>query len=152
MTPQEIFDKVATHLLTQNHKAQTLLADTNGDSSLACAYRSYDGRSCAVGCLIPDDMYDPAIEGTSIDYWPTKKHTEEFRLKFVDLIKNETDTGEQIQSKFDLLKVLQHVHDHNDTSLWRVKLHRVAKQFKLSTSVLESFQNTEHQTDLETMQ
>lgn len=28
-----------------------------------CLYRTDDGRKCALGCLIPDDLYDPAFEG-----------------------------------------------------------------------------------------
>ena len=30
-----------------------------------CAYRSPNGRKCAAGQLIPDELYDPKIEGAS---------------------------------------------------------------------------------------
>jgi hypothetical protein len=67
---------ISNHLLTQNDRAM-------GDDADTCAYRGmtesiYDddgyaieygnptGLSCAVGCLIKDDQYDPWIEGNSV--------------------------------------------------------------------------------------
>lgn len=58
MTRQEIFDTVVCHLNTMPHRS--LLKDN-------CAYRSSDGLKCAVGCLIPDDVYDPAMEHITIE-------------------------------------------------------------------------------------
>lgn len=54
-TAQEVFDQVATHLLTQNRKSI---------GSMECLYRSEIGK-CAAGCLISDDEYDPKFEGKS---------------------------------------------------------------------------------------
>lgn len=58
---QEIFDKVFAHLLKQGCRAM------EGQS---CRYRARpspgsDGQvlSCAIGALIPDELYNPAIEG-----------------------------------------------------------------------------------------
>ena len=31
----------------------------------SCRYRGPDGTACAVGCLIPDELYDPLIENVS---------------------------------------------------------------------------------------
>jgi hypothetical protein len=46
-TAQEVFDQVATHLLTQRQRSTT-----KGN----CAYRGDDGLKCAAGCLLgPDD-------------------------------------------------------------------------------------------------
>lgn len=57
MTEQEIFDSVLAHLRRQ------------GQASLSaggkCQYRGPDGTSCAVGCLITDELYDPLIENAS---------------------------------------------------------------------------------------
>ena len=50
-TSQEVFDVVAKHLLTQNAKSM----DDPWDEM--CAYRGENGRRCAVGALIPDDLY-----------------------------------------------------------------------------------------------
>ena len=53
MNAQEIFDTVVTHLLTQGVRS------ANGD---ICLYRGPNGTSCAVGCLIPDEMYEPEMD------------------------------------------------------------------------------------------
>lgn len=53
MTRQEIFDTVVRHLYSMPHRAML-----KGN----CAYRSDDGLKCAVGCLIPDEIYDPKME------------------------------------------------------------------------------------------
>ena len=34
----------------------------DGKPIYQCAYRGYDGTKCAVGCLIPDDVYSPFME------------------------------------------------------------------------------------------
>lgn len=57
-TPQQVFDQVAKHLLTQNEQS----SDDSGDK---CCYLSPLGLKCAAGCLIADDEYDPSWEGTS---------------------------------------------------------------------------------------
>ncbi len=56
MDRQAIINKVAQHLRKQGKPA---IAKRGG-----CAYRSHDGASaCAVGVLIPDDQYEPHMEG-----------------------------------------------------------------------------------------
>ena len=57
MTKQEIFDKVLAHLRQQRVASET---------ASGCAYRGEQGRTCAVGCLIPDAEYTPEMEGTAI--------------------------------------------------------------------------------------
>lgn len=54
MTNQEVFDKVVTALRKQGAKSQ---------SHGCCAYRGRWGRKCAVGHLIPDELYDENMEG-----------------------------------------------------------------------------------------
>ncbi len=56
MTNQEIFNKVLAHLRTQGRASTS-------NTNMSCLYRGPDGDKCAVGCLIPDDKYDPAMEG-----------------------------------------------------------------------------------------
>ncbi len=53
----EVFQRVITHLETQRKKALR-----NGQ----CVYRTDEGLKCAIGCLIPDDEYNPEIEGSSL--------------------------------------------------------------------------------------
>jgi len=54
MDKQAIFDQVKHHLLAQN-----ALALDDDD----CVYRAPDGRRCAIGALIPDDLYHEEMEG-----------------------------------------------------------------------------------------
>ena len=54
MTDQEVFDKVVTALREQGCKSM---------DDGACVYRSKDGRKCAVGHLIPDELYHERMEG-----------------------------------------------------------------------------------------
>lgn len=53
-TEQEVFDFVAGHLRGQG--MQSIFA-------ASCAYRGGYGVMCAAGCLIPDSMYHPDMEG-----------------------------------------------------------------------------------------
>ena len=58
MTDQEVFDKVVTHLLSMKEMSAV-------DGS--CAYRGQGGAQCAVGCLIPDEVYTRKMEGHTVD-------------------------------------------------------------------------------------
>jgi hypothetical protein len=58
-TMQQEFDAVCQHLMTQ--RVAAVRTDGNG-----CAYRGANGTSCAVGCRIPDSMYNPDIEGLRV--------------------------------------------------------------------------------------
>lgn len=62
MTPQEIFDTVVSHLRIQGRPA----IHTDGPTVGRCAYRSSNGTKCAVGCLIPDSIYTPLMEGDAV--------------------------------------------------------------------------------------
>ena len=47
---QQIFDKVAAHLLAQGKRAAVLAKQDDGMMVDACVYRNQDGLMCAVGC------------------------------------------------------------------------------------------------------
>lgn len=57
ITKQEIFDTVVRHLWAQGEQA----IDRG-----VCQYRAPGGLKCAVGILIPDDKYDPKMDGSMI--------------------------------------------------------------------------------------
>lgn len=64
-TPLEIITHVRAHLLRQGKRAVNTGLGTPGE----CVYRDGQGPDaprCAVGCLIPDAVYDPAIEGAGL--------------------------------------------------------------------------------------
>lgn len=108
MNRQEIFDKVRTHLLTQNAKA---MADY-GDS---CMYRAPDGRRCAIGCLIPDEMYNPDFEGEGIDGLPWALR------EYLGGVDND-----------DILQELQNVHDCFNPDDWAGQLDYIATEYGLN--------------------
>lgn len=129
MNNQEVFDKVATHLFTQGKRAT--------DSLGACVYRGPNGTSCAVGCLIPDELYHPGIEGGSI---VTIRHRPVAQPIVAALNFEDPD-------RYKLLEQLQHVHDdqtHNDDRAWkstatmRAALKAVSDQNGLDHSILKT--------------
>lgn len=90
MTPQELINKVYSHLIKQGGPSQN-----NG----SCAYRAPDGRQCAIGCLIPDELYSPEMEHNSLG---VLLEISNFHLpKFM-------------QENQNLLQALQNIHDLYD--------------------------------------
>jgi hypothetical protein len=119
MNNQEIFDKVATHLFAQGERAHV---------SGSCRYRTEDGLKCAVGCLIPDEMYSDLMEDTSIHSFPDQ---------FPDVY--EYLGGEQT---IILLSDLQSIHDWPQNWSSEDKLRENLRDFgeyieDLDTSILD---------------
>ena len=52
---QEVFDLVANHLFTQGRPAR--------QDDGRCRYRTKSGLRCAIGALIPDELYKEEFEG-----------------------------------------------------------------------------------------
>jgi hypothetical protein len=115
MTPQEVFDTVATHLLKQN--ARAILSDV---PEAMCAYKAGD-LECAAGCLIPGNLYDPEMETNCIHHvfakWP--------------------EVADEIcYENLHLVERLQYLHDNREPEEWSYHLRDVAEDFDLSTKVL----------------
>ena len=70
MTKQEIFDTVAAHLLEQK---ETCVIRTSSGTDF-CAYRGDRGMMCAIGVLVPDNLYEQSMEGGPVyallEEWP----------------------------------------------------------------------------------
>lgn len=107
MKAQQIFNKVKNHLLKQNKKAIY-----NGN----CAYK-HDGMSCAIGCLIPDDVYLPEMEGYSIG-----------------ALVNLFDLPEYLLDNFHLLIELQKIHDESNPKMWKKELTQLANKQHLNSA------------------
>lgn len=60
-TPQETFDTVVNHLLTQNERSES-----TDPSCPMCLYRGPNGLKCAIGCLIPDDLYQKDMDNGNL--------------------------------------------------------------------------------------
>ena len=120
-TLQEIFDQVATHLLTQNERAVGALGN--------CRYRTDTGLKCAIGCLIADEHYNSGCEGIDVSGAYIKPHPR--GLSLGQALRNSGIDGKD-QRVLRLLGRLQGVHDHNPVVSWHDNLVRVADDFGLS--------------------
>ena len=108
MTDQETFDKVKKHLLTQNRVSYLVYH--------GCMYKGPDGLKCAVGCLIPDELYNRNIERTPVS----------------NLVHRTDKVGTFLkQFNLPMLEMLQGVHDCIQTDRWPEKLKEVAEKFEL---------------------
>lgn len=100
-TEQEVFDYVATHLLTQMRRSSV------GND---CLYRSGELK-CAAGCLIADDEYNVSYEG----------------LAWGELVMR----GVAPKDHEDLIVCLQSLHDYGDVENWADRLIGLAEDLKL---------------------
>lgn len=101
-TAQEVFDQVATHLLTQMERSR-------GENKYA--YRSASGLKCAAGCLIGDDEYNERFEEFN---W----------IRLVDDWNVSTAHKELIQN-------LQRTRDDYEPFSWHERLKRIADYYDL---------------------
>lgn len=130
MTLQEIFDKVAVHLLTQNRQAIVVL----DGSTLACHYKSpHNDDRCAVGVLLTatDPKTLELLEGTC--------RTDEVvqALRAAGVLDNEKSMEDrENQERLGLLRTLQQLHDEDEPVLWPSSLRRVAREYRLGFPVL----------------
>jgi hypothetical protein len=112
MTRQEVFNKVARHLLQQNERSR--------ENGKGCLYRGPRGLKCAVGCLIPDDKYIPVIEGEP-----------------VQSIMSRYDILSDFPKEYGLLLAnLQNLHDMDEPANWKKGLVEIGKYHDLDTSWL----------------
>lgn len=117
MTKQEIFDKVVNHLLTQNK--QCSVEDASYANGLKCLYRGPNGLKCAIGCLIPDELYCPEMEGLRAMNVITSYDIEEL-------------TGYEY-----FANALQEIHDNYEPRFWSQKLKEVAKDHCLEFNYVQ---------------
>jgi hypothetical protein len=61
MTPRQAFDKVWQYAVIED-KPLSFVKD-----GVQCLYRSPEGNKCWIGCLIPDEIYEPDMDD-SLDY------------------------------------------------------------------------------------
>ena len=125
MTPQEIFDKCAVHLFAQGERSG-YSSGGNPAEDFVCLYRGPEGRKCAVGIFISDELYSRGMEGATISC----------------LLEQETCQLPTYMTEHpDLLGSLQFAHD-NDMS-WqssvamRQALRSVATAYALDDKVVD---------------
>ena len=119
MTPQEIFDTVATHLFSQGE--QSLFKG----SAMLCAYRGDGGRKCAAGVLIPDSYYTKKME----------------LMHFAGVVATYS-LPTYLKENGSLVLALQQVHDHpynwtSEETLKKALIH-YTRSFSLEYSILDT--------------
>lgn len=113
----DTFQKVKNHLLTQNCSSVSI------EDEHACMYRGVNNTSCAIGCLIPDEIYSPKMERTQfLDLYKKFPEVRPY-LKTLNNIKIK-------EHKYDyynhtLGEKLKRIHDNEDVENWEEKLHNL---------------------------
>lgn len=114
-TSLELIDKVTAHLLAQGARCESTdevpYIKPSGERYVGCLYRN-EGKMCAVGCLIPEDKYSPALEGQVFH---------QFSNEFVAALGLEEHTI--------LLNRLQNIHDTVPVWQWKDKLENLRRGY-----------------------
>lgn len=71
MNNQEVFDKVSTWLLREG-------GTQSSSPDIGCVYRSEDGNMCAIGCILPDELYSTSFETNDVEYMLEDKEVKEY--------------------------------------------------------------------------
>lgn len=105
-----ILEKVTTHLLKQNAKAQN-----NGN----CLYwEQNSGNKCAVGCLLKEELYDIKIEAKPINH------------PLIGGILAQSIGRELTVQEVDVLKQAQRIHDDHTVENWYELLEEAKKDYQ----------------------
>jgi len=104
LSKKEIYERVCAHLLAQGAVSE----DDNG----SCRLRCEDGRRCAIGSLISDEIYCPNIEGIGISYY---QHASDGALLHMLYASN---VNAYDQETMALLIELEVVHDDACVTEW----------------------------------
>lgn len=138
MNKVEIIEFVKNKLLAQGCKSMGWVEEKDMDD---CKYRSENGK-CAVGHLIPDNLYHPSMESvfpSDVEYflehdkfyYDDESNFKEnpFRLlPFVHAI--ETTVGRKLdQDDWALLYKLQRIHDTSNVEEWEEKFNKLKIQY-----------------------
>lgn len=100
---QEAFSRMVTHLRAQGEKSATFEG---------CLYRGPNGTMCAVGCLIPDDEYDPTMENKCVNNIPLFH-------------------GWDVYTQ-SMLEFMQGIHDRSEPDKWEECFHQAASRYNLT--------------------
>lgn len=123
MNKQEIFNRIAVHLLSQKDRS----VDDSVDD-YQCVYRGPGGIKCAIGCLITDDAYTDKLENNNIY---------DYKVQSALIKSGVIDRADA--SVIDFLARMQEIHDDTDVVDWKRALIALAKKFKLDFSCCNDF-------------
>lgn len=137
MEMQEIFDGVMTHLHTQGKRAIGL----DGE----CVYRGPNNLKCAVGCLIPEELYNSKMEGNNVkQILATNPELQEyFGIKNIKLTDDGFYTDDQ-DDKLQLMYEMQVIHDTSNVypnGNWISQAANIANKYNLDFTQGESHES-----------
>lgn len=115
MSLKDMFNYVKEHLLKQGE--HSIIENNTG-----CAYRGANGLQCAVGCLIPDSLYELDMEGESSSSLLNNYPQVDGYL--CDKYGIQPDGYDKMRT---LLRSLQTIHDNRDVSIWSEQLDKLEK-------------------------
>jgi hypothetical protein len=98
VTKQETFDHVVRSLIAQGKRSY--------HPDVGCMYRGPDGLKCAAGHCIPDDKYDPAMEGMVVVAPPRMEGLLPSEKRALRLLESALDGHDLV-----LMRELQSAHD-----------------------------------------
>lgn len=113
MNKQEIFDTVYKALLEQGESSVN-----NG----VCAYRGPNGTKCAVGHLIPDDLYEPEFEG---------KNILGIHNSILESIFQVDDINPYLTFIFDLQQAHDNTLNYHGLEAWKREMKSITKSYNL---------------------
>jgi hypothetical protein len=123
---QKVFDTVVAHLLTQNEQCRSTLKGVN-----TCAYRGKFGLKCAVGVLIPDEVYSPIIEGESVnEIFDPQEASDDGEMREA-LTRVKKAIRLRTNDERYMLESLQMIHDNFEPDQWQYELRKLAAELRL---------------------
>ncbi len=110
MNTQEAFDAAVKHLRKQGERSQARY-------STDCLYRGPGGLKCAVGALIPDELYEKSYEGRAVKI----------------LVYTAGNIGKLFRNvDINVLITLQNVHDSIPAEKWEHHFACIAEKYGLT--------------------
>jgi hypothetical protein len=118
MTPQNVFDHIATHLIRQGRRS-------HADHYLGL-YRGPNSAACAVGAVIPEAAYSEGMEGrgvTGLLWWMADQPGYGRLMRM-------------LAKHHHLLVALQEMHDCRPVDQWPSRLRGIAIAHELSPQIV----------------
>lgn len=112
MQLQEVYDKIKNHLLAQGERS---MIKSFRDGKDLCAYRGEGGKMCAVGILITDEHYTPALEGKQ---WDEVEVITALNKSGVEVNPFEYSPSGDSGELCNLLGFAQDMHDNTEPEMW----------------------------------
>lgn len=125
LTMQQAFEIMVTGLLRQGVKSGYL--DEMDSRFFNCKYRGWEGTKCAIGFIIPDDIYDTKYEGSSV----SQIHS----LLPLEMI---YDNGHANFEMERFLDDMQDIHDDSEIETWFAHFVTVGRTYHLDMNFMDA--------------